>query len=93
MKYESDHTGTANSQWNESAPAVPRILNASPGNRDQEAGSGCEEECHTNPVDFLELAEKGAVLYVELEEERDQDGANAEEREVYPENPAEADVL
>jgi hypothetical protein len=68
-------------------------LHASPGDRDQKACCGCEEQCHTDPIDFSELAEKGAVLEVKLEEKRDQNGANAEERKVDPKDPTPADIL
>lgn len=93
VQYEGDHSHTTNSQRNESAPAVPWILNTFPRDRNQKARRGREEKRHTNPVDFLELTEKGAVLYVELEEESDQDGANAEKGKVDPKDPTPADIL
>ena len=93
MQHERDHARTTDSQWNKGAPAVPRILHASPGDRDQKACRGCEEKRHTDPIDFLELAEEGAVLDVKLKEEGDKNGANAEERKVDPKDPTPADIL
>lgn len=93
MQDKGDHACTTDNQRYESAPAVPWILNASPGDRNQETRGGCEEKRHTNPIDFLELAEKRVMLHIELEEERDEDCANAEEWEVDPKDPAPTNIL
>ena len=90
---KSDKPNTAQNKRDKRAPRVPVVHDTAPGKRDEEAGGRSDEDDSANPVDAAELGGEGGDLVVEGQEQDDHDGAETEEGEVDPEDPAPGDFL
>lgn len=63
---EAGYSEGADDEGDEGSPAVPGVLDAAPGDGDEEAGGGAEEEEHAEPVDATELDHEGTGPVVEV---------------------------
>lgn len=63
-------------------------MNAAPGDTHDEASGGADEDQGPNPVDALELVEKGGGDDFESNADGDEDESDADEGEVDPEDPS-----
>jgi hypothetical protein len=86
---ECDKCGKSCDDGRQCCSRVPWMLDASPGQSDEEAGHAADEDHNTNPVGLLELLRQCEISDSVETNEHDRDGeANEAEGEVDNEAPA-----
>lgn len=88
VEAESHQAHGANEQRHQRAPRRPAVHDATPGQRDEEAGHAADEEHRAEPVDAAQLRSHALRDDPQAQEQRDHDRADADERQIDPENPA-----
>jgi hypothetical protein len=90
---ETDESSRGNKKRYEGSPVIPRVHDATPGQWNQEACERSNEQNRSNPVDFSKLFHKPIRSIIESQVKDDHGGANANEGQIDPENPAPRDIL
>lgn len=80
VEAEADYTCKANEERDQSPPRRPRIHDATPGKRYEEAGHAADEDDRSNPVDSAQFCGDTLGNDVQSQEQGNHDNADADKR-------------
>ena len=85
---ENDECKESSNDGRQRRSGIPRVLNTSPGQADEEASHATNEDEKADPISLLQLLGQGDLGdSVETYEHNCDDEANATERIIYMETP------